>query len=262
MDIAIQHRDNRCTPSMTARYSPAALLSTLLHALAVGLLVLVSMPKRDETSAAPKLIGSVFNVVNAAWGQSAETGITVPVSAIPVRPASSATVESPVDRMPSPDGRLKPKSDSVRQPKNPPRNQGPKSNPPNTTRSSVSPRINENWILDPKSNAHFAPGPAIVNGGGNPAATEIDDYFAELRGRLWAALRLPPSIGEGLIAKVEFMLGSDGTLSRPRILVSSGSDEFDRAVLDAIARTRMRARPDGKSEAIVVPFRTRGDIVR
>ena len=53
-------------------------------------------------------------------------------------------------------------------------------------------------------------------------------------------------------------MAADGTLSGARIKRSSGSDEFDQAVLEAIARVRsIGPRPDGKSEVVKLDFRMR-----
>ena len=86
--------------------------------------------------------------------------------------------------------------------------------------------------------------------------TELEAYFAELRRRLRAALETPPGVSEELVATVDVLLAADGSLSHAHIAKSSGSAEFDRAVLVAIGRTRMSARPDGKSEVMTIPFTT------
>ena len=55
---------------------------------------------------------------------------------------------------------------------------------------------------------------------------------------------------------------ADGTLTGWRISKSSGSEEFDRAVLDALRRVRMPARPDRKSEVIAFTFTMRERLER
>lgn len=85
----------------------------------------------------------------------------------------------------------------------------------------------------------------------------LDAYFAMLRERLFKALDKPPGLSDALVAEAEFRLGADGSLSAVKIISPSGSAEFDRAVLDAFARVRMPARPDGKSSVQTTRFRTK-----
>jgi len=87
----------------------------------------------------------------------------------------------------------------------------------------------------------------------------LDAYISLLRQRLKAALEKPPGLSDTLMAVADVHLAADGTLSGARISESSGSAEFDQAVLSAIARTRMPARPDGKSETLSIPFRMRDE---
>lgn len=82
----------------------------------------------------------------------------------------------------------------------------------------------------------------------------MDAYFAMLRDRLRAALEKPPGLADTLVTTVSVRIAADGTLSGARIVRSSGSPDFDRAVLAAIARTRMPPRPDNKSELLTIPF--------
>jgi TonB family protein len=98
-----------------------------------------------------------------------------------------------------------------------------------------------------------AGGKALVREDGDVLAA-YDSLFKQ---RLKAAFEPPPGLSDTLVATVEVRSNSDGTLSRARITKSSGSAEFDRAVLDAIAHTQMPARPDGRSETISFPFTMR-----
>lgn len=82
----------------------------------------------------------------------------------------------------------------------------------------------------------------------------MDAYFAMLRERLRAALEKPPGLADTLVTTIEVRIAADGTLSGARITRSSGSPEFDRAVLAAVARTRMPPRPDNKTELLAIPF--------
>jgi colicin import membrane protein len=85
-------------------------------------------------------------------------------------------------------------------------------------------------------------------------ADALDDYYSLLKQRLKTAFEPPPGLSDNLVAYVRVQSGSDGSLSGARITKSSGSAEFDEAVLSAISRTRMPARPDGKNEAVTFPF--------
>lgn len=101
-----------------------------------------------------------------------------------------------------------------------------------------------------------------VGGAGGTALSRtegpvLDAYFAMLRERLLKALDKPPGLSDTLVAEAEFRLNADGSISGVSIIGPSGSTEFDRAVLDAFKRTRMPARPDGKSSVQTTRFRTK-----
>lgn len=100
-----------------------------------------------------------------------------------------------------------------------------------------------------------------IGGAGGKALTRdegdaIDLYFSLLKRRLHEALDKPPGLSDTLVAVAEFYIGADGTLSNVRIKHSSGSEEFDRAVLEAFAHVHsIGPRPDGKSETLSISFR-------
>jgi colicin import membrane protein len=86
----------------------------------------------------------------------------------------------------------------------------------------------------------------------------VDSYLAFLSQQLHTAFdeAKPPGLSDRLEAIVELHVLSDGTLADAQIIQSSGSDEFDRAVLEAIARVRpLGTRPDGLDEVLKIPFR-------
>ena len=86
----------------------------------------------------------------------------------------------------------------------------------------------------------------------------LDLYFSLLKRRLKEALDKPPGLSDTLVAIVEVHIAGNGLLSGARISKSSGSEEFDQAALAAVARVRsIGARPDGKSETLLIPFRMR-----
>jgi colicin import membrane protein len=102
-----------------------------------------------------------------------------------------------------------------------------------------------------------------VGGAGGKALTRaegdlLDAYFSLLKQRLYEALDKPPGLSDTLVAAVQFRIAADGTLSGAKIVRTSGSDEFDRAVLAAFAHVRtIGPRPDKKSELLTLNFRMR-----
>lgn len=86
----------------------------------------------------------------------------------------------------------------------------------------------------------------------------MDAYFSLVKRRLKENLDKPPGLSDSISATAEFRIAADGSISGARILNSSGSAEFDRAVLDAISRFRsIGTRPDRKSETVNLVFRMR-----
>jgi TonB family protein len=86
----------------------------------------------------------------------------------------------------------------------------------------------------------------------------VDSYLAFLSQQLHTAFDevKPPGLSDRLEAIVKLHVLADGTLADARIIQSSGSDEFDRAVLEAIDRVRpLGTRPDGLDEVLKIPFR-------
>jgi len=86
----------------------------------------------------------------------------------------------------------------------------------------------------------------------------VDSYLAFLSQQLHTAFdeAKPPGLSDRLEAIVSLHVLADGTLADARIIQSSGSAEFDRAVLEAIARVRpLGTRPDGLDEVLKIPFR-------
>lgn len=80
-------------------------------------------------------------------------------------------------------------------------------------------------------------------------------YEAMLKSRLKEALERPPGLSDTLSTKVEFHIGASGALFGVRIQKSSGSAEFDRAVLEAFARvSSVGPRPKGEEEVLELDF--------
>ena len=70
----------------------------------------------------------------------------------------------------------------------------------------------------------------------------------------------PPGVSDQLEVEIEVTNNADGSLSRARVSKSSGSKEFDDAVLDAIRRVKLGPRPDktGVTFEFVFTMRERG----
>lgn len=101
-----------------------------------------------------------------------------------------------------------------------------------------------------------------VGGAGGKALTSDNEdllgaYFALFKQRLKVAFEAPDGLSDTLEVVVRVTSNADGSLTNPRVVKSSGSAEFDRAVVAAIRRVTMPARPDHRSEPIDVPFSMR-----
>jgi colicin import membrane protein len=97
-----------------------------------------------------------------------------------------------------------------------------------------------------------ANGKALVAEEGSAA----ERYGALLLQQLKEGIDNTPGLQDGLRAEAEFHIMADGTLTRAKVIKSSGDDIFDRAVLHAVASVRMPPRPRGIDEVQIVPFST------
>ena len=101
----------------------------------------------------------------------------------------------------------------------------------------------------------------VGGAGGKALVTDNSDvlagYDALFKQRLRAEFEPPPGLSDSLKVEIEVRSHADGSLSGGRVTRSSGSSEFDRAVLDALRRVRMPGRPDKKSETIEFIFTMR-----
>jgi TonB family protein len=85
----------------------------------------------------------------------------------------------------------------------------------------------------------------------------LDAYFALLIQHLRDAHEneKPTGLSDQLFARAEFYLAADGSISRARIIQSSGNAEFDKSVLAALRNVRtIGRRPDGKGDVHTVRF--------
>jgi len=83
----------------------------------------------------------------------------------------------------------------------------------------------------------------------------MERYESMLIQRLREAHEKPGGLSDLLNADVQFTMAANGSFSGVRIVRSSGNADFDQSVLEAFARVRMPARPDGKTEIIRLTFR-------
>jgi colicin import membrane protein len=102
-----------------------------------------------------------------------------------------------------------------------------------------------------------------VGGAGGKALTNDNDdalagYFTKFKLEVRRNFEAPPGLSDSLQATFEVRANADGTFTNPRVVKSSGSAEFDRAVIDAIRRIRVFApRPDKKSDLVEFIFNMR-----
>jgi colicin import membrane protein len=82
----------------------------------------------------------------------------------------------------------------------------------------------------------------------------LDSYYAYFKRELRSAFEPPPGVSDSLKATLEVRSNPDGSLSNARITVPSGSREFDQAVLAAVRRVRMPARPSEHRAAETFEF--------
>ena len=88
----------------------------------------------------------------------------------------------------------------------------------------------------------------------------LGSYFAMLKARLKENHVPPPGvISDRLEARVEFYVSAEGTLSRVRILHSSGNSDFDDSVLEAFRHTQMPPRPDHRGDTHELIFNMRDE---
>jgi colicin import membrane protein len=101
-----------------------------------------------------------------------------------------------------------------------------------------------------------------VGGAGGKAlvaseGTLSERYFAMLKERVQNALDKPPGLSDDLAVTVVVHIAANGRLSNAHVVKSSGSEEFDRAVIAAFGRVTMPEHPEHKSEDLELIFRTK-----
>ncbi|MGH7946342.1 MAG: cell envelope integrity protein TolA [Opitutaceae bacterium] len=106
----------------------------------------------------------------------------------------------------------------------------------------------------------------VGGAGGKALKADNDDvlaaYDALFKQRLREKFEPPPGLSDSLKVEIEVRSQADGSLTGARVAKSSGSAEFDQAVLEAVSRVRMPPRPDRKSESIAFIFTMRERLER
>ncbi len=97
----------------------------------------------------------------------------------------------------------------------------------------------------------------MVGGAGGSAMTREESdlmlaYYAMFKDRLFKALEPPPGVSDSLVATVTATITSTGSVINGKITSSSGNEDFDRAVMAALGRVRMIARPDHRTDSVRV----------
>lgn len=85
----------------------------------------------------------------------------------------------------------------------------------------------------------------------------LEAYDALLKQRVQAAIDKPPGVSDNLTVTVVVHIAATGRLSNARVVTSSGSDEFDRAVIAAFGRVNMPEHPEHRGEDVELEFRTK-----
>jgi len=83
----------------------------------------------------------------------------------------------------------------------------------------------------------------------------LDSYFAMFKARLKENHVPPPGVSDRLEARIEFFMAADGSISRVRVIRSSGNKDFDQSVLEAFAHIHMPSRPDKHSDMKEMTFK-------
>lgn len=92
------------------------------------------------------------------------------------------------------------------------------------------------------------------------AQSQLYDYFSQVRSRLDANFIRPDGLPyQEWKALVQFQIEPNGTVTNVRLLNSSGSSNFDNAVLETFRRTRLPPTPDGQRYVRKIPFTVMAD---
>ncbi len=257
---------------MSALASRSFVFSALLHGFVAGLMFVVMIRIRPEPIPEPRVVEVVPDTLlpPEADNPPMETrGLPPAVNFTPVR------VIKPVRQEARP-------SEFVERPRSSERSQRPQPQPPPPTtavRSGVTSRpatIAEHQRVHPTSTVRNRPMSTVpaINldqvlaaspSDSTPPVAAIDaaqvaSYVERLLARLRAVHGKPAGLDDGLRARIEFVIGQDGSVGDVRILASSGSDVFDASVLAAFRKLGdMGVPPTGVAGKKTVTFRIQAD---
>ena len=85
----------------------------------------------------------------------------------------------------------------------------------------------------------------------------LDQYYAYLKQKIRAALDKPAGLSDDLVVTIDFHISASGHISDVQVVKSSGSTEWDRAVVQAFNRVTMPEHPEHKGEDLELDFRTK-----
>jgi colicin import membrane protein len=132
-----------------------------------------------------------------------------------------------------------------------------KSGSSGASRTTSAPKINAKGIAEGVRGGSSS----SKGGGGGTALTAaqrsaLEGYIARLVTALRQNHEKPPGLSDLLSADVEFLIATDGTISRVQIVRSSGNTDFDLSCIEAFRRMgSVGPKPDGKSDTWVLTFR-------
>lgn len=136
------------------------------------------------------------------------------------------------------------------------RTHSPKNNPPIKVASNKSPKVDAEGIA--KGVAGGSTANKVGGAGGKALTSDNSDVLAAyekmFRDRLRREFVAPPGLSDRLKVEIEVRSNADGSLTGARVVTSSGSADYDRAVLDAIRTLKMPARPDKKGQSVSFIF--------
>lgn len=87
----------------------------------------------------------------------------------------------------------------------------------------------------------------------------LDQYYAMLKERIRNAIDKPPGISDQLEVSIAFHIAADGHLYGARVSHSSGSTEWDQAVLTAFGQVSMPEHPEHRDDFLELTFRTKDE---
>lgn len=136
------------------------------------------------------------------------------------------------------------------------RTHSPKNNPPPKVATNKSPKVDAEGIA--KGVVGGSTANKVGGAGGKALTSDNSDVLAAyekmFRDRLRREFVAPPGLSDRLKVEIEVRSNADGSLTGARVVTSSGSAEYDRAVLDAIRSVKMPARPDKKGQSVSFIF--------